>query len=378
MKHTHKTQVPRDADSYLTVSGSGFYESDLNNYNIYISITESRRRRMRRRLSTFSCENSGCKLTFFFCTKQPLLSTHNDLAHTGLTSQNAPAYQYNSTTSIVFGPFNFAACVGVISAQIEYKGMRPNVDIDVAYVNYVSIHDTSTTRIASVVENNSVTIYGIGFFSSSPSDYLVNLTACNDTFSYETNPSSISSDLGDSMVLDSIAFDDCESSSESELLVSAYVVSYEGFEYNGDCDPSLPGTTNIATLTRIVSRESSLNDTTAYDVGNSQNESVTIQILGSVTQSITEMEFTFRCIDVDTSNYRSVWSTSNTSITTFTPSSIEIVNGNTRNFDVGNLNLENCMGYIKTTASETFESKTYVVFERWCSSFRHNRVCYCI
>ena len=51
-------------------------------------------------------------------------------------------------------------------------------------------------------------------------------------------------------------------------------VSYEGFEYNGDCDPSLPGTTNIATLTRIVSRESSFNDTTAYDVGNSQNESV--------------------------------------------------------------------------------------------------------
>ena len=296
---------------------------------------------MRRRLSTFSCENSGCKL-----------------------SQNASAYQYSSTTSIVFGPFDFSGCVGVISAQIEYKGLRPDVDIEVAYVNYVSIHDTSTTRIASVVENNSVTIYGIGFFSSSLSDYLVNLTACNGSYSYETNPSSISSDLGDSMVLDSIAFDECQSSSESELLVSAYVVSYEGFEYNEDCDPSLPGTTNIATLIRIVSRESSIDDTTAYDVDNSQNESVTIQVLGSVTQSITEMEFTFRCVDVDKGEYRSVWSASNTSITTFTPSSVEIVDGNTRNFNVGSLNLEDCMGYIKTTASETFESKTYTATEQ--------------
>jgi len=329
------SSTPRSADSYLTVSGSGFYESGIENYRIYISVSEDRRRRMRRRLA-FLCDNSACT-----------------------TTQDAAATMYNSTTSITFGPFDFSQCVGKITAQIEYQGLRPNVDVDVTYINYVGITDTSTTRPSSVVENNSVTMYGVGFFSQDTSHYVVNISACNDTYSLTTRPHRISSTQ--SMVFESVSFDSCKNAPESELSVTASVVSYEGYEYSEDCDPSLPTSVDIATLIRIVNREDFFVSGTTYDVSATQSQRISLEILGSVSQTTFENTFMFQCRDLDTDSYRSVWNSSNTSQTIFEPSNVELVNANTRIFTVNDLDLERCTGYIKTTSTETFESNMYVV-----------------
>jgi len=203
---------------------------------------------------------------------------------------------------------NFRDCSGVVKATIEYQGVSSaKGTVDVAQVNLIAITDTTTTH-GFIVTSELLTVFGVGFWSPHEGDYNISLScsveiipsgntissSLDNVHSYSTTPIVITGD--DRMLVNSSMLFCPGDMQNQSALVSVDIISYTGYNYTTQCDPSLSGG-SVAYVAQIVDRlpEIEVSANSEYDMNDCDD--ITIYVRGMRSVNSHRFVYNITCLN---------------------------------------------------------------------------------